>query len=71
MKPGEKLIQEKNALVSNGYKACERFIEDTKTGKQKAQPGCSPLETLEALILGELSMIRDYAGKACLHNLSR
>ncbi|VDM12869.1 unnamed protein product [Wuchereria bancrofti] len=37
----------------------------------KAQPGCTESETLEALILKELSAIRDHAGQACLRNLSR
>lgn len=64
-------MQEKDMLVMNGYKICEGFIDDLKNGKLKAQPGCTSSETLEALILGELSMIRDHAGKACLHNLSR
>lgn len=38
-------------------------------GKLQCQPGCSPEETLEAVILKELSVIRDHAGKACLNEL--
>lgn len=37
--------------------------------KLQCQPGCSAEETLEAIILKELSVIRDHAGKACLKEL--
>lgn len=37
--------------------------------KLQCQPGCSIEETLEAVILKELSVIRDHAGKACLNEL--
>lgn len=40
-----------------------------KMGKLQCQPGCSADETLEAVILKELSVIRDHAGKACLSEL--
>lgn len=38
-------------------------------GRLVCQPGCSEEETLEAMILKELSVIRDHAGKACLKEL--
>ena len=38
-------------------------------GRLICQPGCSEEETLEAMILKELSVIRDHAGKACLKEL--
>lgn len=38
-------------------------------GRLQCQPGCSAEETLEAVILKELSVIRDHAGKACLKEL--
>lgn len=38
-------------------------------GRLPCQPGCSEEETLEAVILKELSVIRDHAGKACLKEL--
>lgn len=40
-------------------------------GRLQCQPGCSEEETLEAVILKELSVIRDHAGKACLKELPR
>lgn len=51
--------------------ACEEFIEDLRNGKLKPRAGCSDVETLEALILGELSVIRDHAGKACVDFLPK
>ncbi|KAI1716490.1 RNA polymerase rpb1, domain 5 domain-containing protein [Ditylenchus destructor] len=71
VKPGEKLLNQKGILVSNGYMACEEFIEDLRNGKLKPRAGCSDVETLEALILGELSVIRDHAGKACVDFLPK
>lgn len=38
-------------------------------GRLICQPGCTEEETLEAMILKELSVIRDHAGKACLKEL--
>lgn len=38
-------------------------------GRLVCQPGCTEEETLEAMILKELSVIRDHAGKACLKEL--
>uniref|UniRef100_A0A915ASZ0 DNA-directed RNA polymerase subunit n=2 Tax=Parascaris univalens TaxID=6257 RepID=A0A915ASZ0_PARUN len=71
VRPGEGLLKEKAALLSAGYKKCDEYITSLKEGHLKAQPGCTEHETLEALILKELSAIRDHAGQACLRNLSR
>lgn len=38
-------------------------------GKLVCQPGCTGEETLEAVILKELSGIRDHAGRVCLKEL--
>ncbi|KAH7729808.1 RNA polymerase Rpb1 [Aphelenchoides avenae] len=70
VKPTEGLLKEQKKLLSNGYTKVEDYIASVKAGKLKAQPGCTEMETLESLILGELSMIREHAGKACLYNLS-
>lgn len=71
VRPGETLLKEKAALLSAGYEKCDDYISSLKEGRLKAQPGCTEHETLEALILKELSAIRDHAGQACLRNLSR
>ncbi|CAD6193580.1 unnamed protein product [Caenorhabditis auriculariae] len=71
VRPSERLLQEKGQLVSTGYEKCATFIDQLESGKLKAQPGCTEEETLEALILRELSSIRDHAGQVCLRNLSK
>jgi DNA-directed RNA polymerase III subunit RPC1 len=38
-------------------------------GRLPTQPGCTVEETLEAVILKELSVIREHAGQACLAEL--
>ncbi|XP_015764049.1 PREDICTED: DNA-directed RNA polymerase III subunit RPC1-like [Acropora digitifera] len=53
------------------YSKCDNFIQDFKEGKLQTQPGCSADDTLEAVILKELSVIRDHAGKACLRELHK
>ncbi|WKY01465.1 hypothetical protein Q1695_015455 [Nippostrongylus brasiliensis] len=65
-------LREKVAeLFGKGYKKCQDHIGQHRRGKLKAQPGCSAEETLEALILHELSSVRDHAGKACVQHLCR
>ncbi|CAF1214927.1 unnamed protein product [Adineta steineri] len=69
--PGEKLMKEKRLLVSEGYDKCNTYIRQLQEGKLQLQPGCSPEQTLEALILKELSDVRESAGKLCLQELQR
>ncbi|XP_070543488.1 DNA-directed RNA polymerase III subunit RPC1-like [Ptychodera flava] len=69
--PGQGLIKAKMELLHAGYSKCDEFIKDLESGKLQAQPGCTPDETLEAVILRELSVIRDHAGKACLRELHK
>ena len=54
--PGEGLIRAKQQLLENGYGTCDGFIEDFKLGKLQTQPGCTAAETLEAVIVKELSV---------------
>lgn len=69
--PGIGLINAKNKLLDNGYSKCDGYIADLNEDKLTTQPGCSEEETLEAMILKELSLIRDHAGKACLQELHK
>ncbi|KAJ1365444.1 DNA-directed RNA polymerase [Parelaphostrongylus tenuis] len=71
VRPSEQLLREKMNLLSEGYKNCHEYIDQLKSGQLKAQPGFTEEETLETLILRELSSIRDKAGKACVRNLSK
>lgn len=67
--PGENLIRKKNALLDGGYSKCDEYIKAMAEGKLPCQPGCSEEETLEAVILKELSVIREHAGQACVSEL--
>ncbi|XP_041671640.1 DNA-directed RNA polymerase III subunit RPC1 isoform X1 [Cheilinus undulatus] len=69
--PGQGLLKAKQDLLDDGYKKCDDYIEALQTGKLQQQPGCTAEETLEALILRELSVIRDRAGSACLRELDK
>ena len=53
----------------HSYAKCTEFIRDFEEGRLQTQPGCSAEETLEAIILKELSNIRDHAGKICQQEL--
>ncbi|KAI6183781.1 DNA-directed RNA polymerase subunit [Aphelenchoides bicaudatus] len=69
--PSHGLLVDKAQLLDSGYKKCDEFIEQMNNGKLKARPGMTEGETLESLILHELSQIRDHAGKSCVKNLSK
>uniref|UniRef100_A0A2R5LGD7 DNA-directed RNA polymerase subunit n=1 Tax=Ornithodoros turicata TaxID=34597 RepID=A0A2R5LGD7_9ACAR len=69
--PGAGLVRAKQELVNAGYSKCEDYIQQLKNGKLQAQPGCNEDETLEAVCLKELSVVRDHAGKACLRELHK
>lgn len=69
--PGEGLLIAKQQLLSEGYKKCDEFITQLTEGKLQSQPGCTPEQTLEAVVLRELSGIRECAGKACFRELHR
>lgn len=67
--PGLGLLRAKNRLLHAGYSKCNQYIQELADGQLQCQPGCSGEQTLEAVILKELSVIRDHAGKSCLKEL--
>ena len=69
VKPTTGVLCEKGKLLNEGYEKVDDYIEQFNTGRLKPAPGRSPRETLESLILRELSAIREYCGSACLQNL--
>lgn len=69
--PGQGLLRAKMNLLSAGYNKCDEYIHELNSGKLQTQAGCSAEQTLEAMILKELSVIRDHAGKACLRELHK
>lgn len=68
--PGDVLVTRKNELLAVGYVNCVKYIDEMKSGQLKTQPGCSVDESLEAVILKELSVIREHAGQACVAELN-
>jgi DNA-directed RNA polymerase III subunit RPC1 len=69
--PGPRLVREKERLVREGYEKCREYIRSFQEGKLQSQPGCSVEETLESVVLHELSVIRESAGKSCKKELHR
>ncbi|XP_011188921.1 DNA-directed RNA polymerase III subunit RPC1 [Zeugodacus cucurbitae] len=67
--PSNKLLEEKQKLLENGYAKCNEYILEMKKGTLQCQPGCTPEQTLEAVMLRELSSIREQAAKACFREL--
>ncbi|KAJ8955952.1 hypothetical protein NQ314_006801 [Rhamnusium bicolor] len=56
-------------LVPETYAQCQEYIKQMAEGKLQSQPGCTVEESLEAVILKELSVIREHAGQACVAEL--
>ena len=69
--PSKDLLCKKRELVQFGYDKCNTYIQQLEDGGLQSQAGHSEDETLEALILKELSAIREKAGQASLTALHR
>lgn len=69
--PGETLRTEVNKLIQTAYRQSDDLIERFKTGKLEKAPGCNMEQTLENLISGVLSKVRQQAGDYCVDTLSR
>ncbi|XP_061721966.1 DNA-directed RNA polymerase III subunit RPC1 [Cydia pomonella] len=67
--PGRRLIEAKNRLLESGYSKCDAYILEMEKGTLQCQPGCTMEESLEAVMLSELSSIRELAAKACFREL--
>lgn len=67
--PGVPLLRQKQKLLREGYANCAEYIKSLQEGRLTCQPGCTEEETLEAMMLKELSSIRDHAGSACVTEL--
>ncbi|KAF9919505.1 hypothetical protein FBU30_010929 [Linnemannia zychae] len=71
VQPGEILASKKDELVQTAYAHCDDLIRRSKNGQLENQPGCDVEQTLEALISGELSQVRDKVGDICLTELNK
>lgn len=68
--PTKALLEQKTKLVSKGYVNVKNYIDQFWRGILNPITGLTREQTLESLILKELSEIRDHAGKACIKQLS-
>ncbi|KAI1321791.1 hypothetical protein EDD11_000067 [Mortierella claussenii] len=71
VQPGDILASKKDDLVRNAYAHCDDLISRSLNGQLENQPGCDVEQTLEALISGELSQVRDKVGDICLTELNK
>ncbi len=69
--PGDKLTNLKKLLVERAYAECDALIERFKNGKLEKAAGCDEEMTMENLISGILSKVRQQAGDHCFAELSR
>ncbi|KDQ65120.1 hypothetical protein JAAARDRAFT_28779 [Jaapia argillacea MUCL 33604] len=69
--PGPILSGKKDKLVEQAYANCQDLISQAKKGKLENKAGCDQEQTLEAMISGVLSKVRDECGETCMKELSR
>ncbi len=69
--PTRQLLVDKDKLVTENYKKCDDYIEQFKEGTLQTFPGLTPEESLESVIMRELSSVRDEAGKKSLNALNK
>ena len=58
-------------MIETAYNTCLDLIAQAKKGKLENKPGCNQEQTLEAMISGVLSKVRDTVGDLCMKELSR
>ena len=68
--PGGKLLELKKQLVERAYAECDALIVKFKQGQLAKAPGCDEEQTMENLISGILSKVRQQAGDHCISELS-
>lgn len=69
--PGDRLVDLKQKLVEHAYQQCEDLIQKFKDGELDKAPGCDEEQTMENLISGILSKVRQQAGDYCISELSK
>lgn len=67
--PSPRLLEEKQKLLDKGYAKCDEYIMEMKKGTLQCTPGCTPEQTLESMMLKELSTIREQAAQVCFREL--
>jgi DNA-directed RNA polymerase III subunit RPC1 len=67
--PSLSVSKGKSSIVNDGYAVCSDFITQYNEGKLPPQPGCNSEQSLEAVLNGTLSQLRDACGKLCINEL--
>ncbi|OMJ65718.1 hypothetical protein SteCoe_37735 [Stentor coeruleus] len=68
--PSNLLLDNKKDILGSSMKECEDMIELWKEGKLPLKPGCNAEETLESVLNGKLSQIRDKLGELLKNSLN-
>jgi len=68
--PSAQLVQHKQRMLAAGYALCAKQIGLYEQGELAPSSGCNEEQTLESMLLGELSQIREDLGSFCLKELN-
>ena len=69
--PSDRLTKGKLELVRVAYEKCDKIIHQFKTGKLERSAGCDEEQTMEILLSGILSKVRQECGDLCFAELSK
>ena len=69
--PGQTLVDLKQQLVDKAYAECDAVIKKFQHGHLDKSSGCNEEQTMENLISGRLSKVRQQAGEHCISELSK
>ncbi|SMQ45237.1 unnamed protein product [Zymoseptoria tritici ST99CH_3D1] len=69
--PSDKLNLRKKELVDAAYRQCDEIIDKFKKGQLERSAGCDEEQTMEILMSGILSAVRQQCGDACFAELSK
>ncbi|KAJ2785959.1 DNA-directed RNA polymerase III subunit C1 (rpo31) [Coemansia javaensis] len=69
--PGAKLCERKDNLVQGAYEKCDDYIRQAQQGELETLPGRNVAQSLEDIISGVLSGVREDAGQICMEELGR
>ena len=68
--PSDLLLENKKSILENSIHDCEAMISLWRDGKLPLKPGCNAEQTLESVLNGKLSQIRDKLGDLLRNSLN-
>lgn len=68
--PSQLLLDNKTNILKRSIEDCEGVIELWKNGKLTLKPGCNAEQTLESVLNGKLSQVRDKLGDLLRNSLN-